>query len=53
MFGGLIQDLGTLVRYDVMQAGGEKTARFSMRTQGTPFQQKALALLGVSMNLWV
>ena len=49
-FGGLIEDLGTLVR-NVMQAGGDTAARFAMLTESTPFQQKALELLGVSLNL--
>ena len=49
-FGGLIEDLGTLVR-NVMQAGGDKAARFAMLTDSTPLQKKALELLGVSLNL--
>ena len=49
-FGGLLEDLGTLVK-NVMQAGKEKATRFSMLTESTPLQQKALALLGVSLNL--
>ena len=49
-FGGLIEDLGTLLR-NVMQAGGDTAARFAMLTESTPFQQKALELLGVSLNL--
>ncbi len=49
-FGGLIEDLGTLVK-NVMQAGKDTTARFFMLTESTPFQKKALELLGVSLNL--
>ncbi len=49
-FGGLLEDLGTLVR-NVMQTGKDKAARFSMLTESTPFQQKALELLGVSPNI--
>lgn len=48
-FGGLLEDLGTLVR-NVMQAGKDTAARFAMLTISTPFQQKALELLGVSLN---
>lgn len=48
-FGGLLEDLGTLVR-NVMQAGKDTAARFAMLTTSTPFQQKALELLGVSLN---
>ena len=49
-FGGLLEDLGTLVR-NVMQSGKDKAARFAMLTKSTPFQQKALELLGVSPNI--
>ena len=49
-FGGLLEDLGTLVR-NVMQTGKDKAARFAMLTKSTPFQQKALELLGVSPNI--
>ena len=49
-FGGLLEDLGTLVK-NVMQAGKEKVTRFSMLTESTPLQQKVLALLGVRLNL--
>ena len=49
-FGGLIEDLGTLVR-NVIQAGKDTTSRFFMLTESTPFQKKALELLGVSLNL--
>ena len=49
-FGGLLEDLGTLVK-NVMQAGKDETARFTMLTAGTPLQQKALELLGVGPNL--
>ena len=49
-FGGLIEDLGTLVR-NVMQAGKEESARFSLLTTSTPFQKKTLELLGVGTNL--
>ena len=49
-FGELLEDLGTLVR-NVMQTGKDKAARFSMLTESTPFQQKALELLGVSPNI--
>ncbi len=49
-FGGLIEDLGTLVK-NVMQAGKDTTSRFFMLTESTPFQKKALELLGVSLNL--
>ena len=48
-FGGLIEDLGTLVK-NVMQAGKETAARFAMLTTSTPLQKKALELLGVSLN---
>lgn len=50
IFGGLLEDLGTLVK-NVMQAGKEKATRFSMLTESTPFQQKTLELLGVSPNI--
>ena len=49
-FGGLIKDLGTLVK-NVMQAGKNESARFSMLTTATPLQKKALELLDVSLNL--
>ena len=49
-FGGLIEDLGTLVR-NVMQAGKDDSARFALLTTSTPLQQKALELLGVSLNI--
>ena len=49
-FGGLIEDLGTLVK-NVMQAGEDTAARFSMLTQCTSFQKKAFELLGVGSNL--
>ncbi|WP_148274318.1 IS1634 family transposase [Leptospirillum ferriphilum] len=49
-FGGLIEDLGTLVK-NVMQAGKDESARFSISTTSTPFQKKALELLGVGANL--
>lgn len=49
-FGGLIEDLGTLLK-NVMQAGKGEAACFSMLTESTPLQQKALELLGVRANL--
>ncbi len=49
-FGGLLEDLGTLVR-NVMQSGKDKATRFAMLTKSTPFQQKALEILGVSPNI--
>jgi hypothetical protein len=49
-FGGLIEDLGTLVK-NVMQAGKDESARFSISTTSTPFQKKALELLRVGANL--
>ena len=49
-FGRLLEDLETLVR-NVMQSGKDKAARFAMLTKSTPFQQKALELLGVSPNI--
>jgi len=49
-FRGLIEDLGTLVK-NVMQAGEDTAARFSMLTQCTSFQKKAFELLGVGSNL--
>jgi hypothetical protein len=49
-FGGLLEDLGTLVR-NVMQAGKDDSARFALLTTSTPLQQKALDLLGVSLNI--
>ncbi|OOH75295.1 IS4 family transposase [Leptospirillum ferriphilum] len=49
-FGGLLEDLGTLVK-NVMQAGKDETARFTMLTASTPLQQKALELLGAGPNL--
>ena len=49
-FGGLLEDLGTLVK-NVMQTGTDKATRFAMLTKSTPFQQKALELLGVSPNI--
>ena len=49
-FGGLLDDLGTLVK-NMMQAGKDEGACFAMLTRSTPFQQKALDLLGVGPNL--
>ena len=49
-FGGLMEDLGTLVK-NVMQAGKDVATRFTMMTNPTPLQQKALELLGVSQNI--
>ncbi len=49
-FGGLLEDLGTLVK-NVMQAGKDEAAHFTMLTASTPLQQKALELLGVGPNL--
>lgn len=49
-FRGLIDDLGTLVK-NMMQAGKGEGACFAMLTRSTPFQQKALDLLGVAPNL--
>ncbi|WP_053765477.1 IS1634 family transposase [Leptospirillum ferriphilum] len=49
-FGELIEDLGTLVK-NVMQAGKNEAASFTMLTTSTSFQQKALELLGVSINI--
>ncbi len=49
-FGGLLEDLGTLVKNE-MQAGQDESARFLLLTRSTPLQQKALELLGVSSSL--
>ena len=49
-FGGLLDDLGTLVK-NMMQAGKDEGACFAMLTRSTPLQQKALDLLGVGPNL--
>ena len=48
-FGGLLDDLGTLVK-NMMQAGKDEGACFAILTRSTPFQQKALDLLGVALN---
>ena len=49
-FGGLLDDLGTLVK-NMMQAGKDEGACFAVLTRSPPFQQKALDLLGVALNL--
>ena len=48
-FRGLLGDLGTFVK-NMMQAGKDEGACFAMLTRSTPFQQKALDLLGVALN---
>ena len=48
-FGGLLGDLGTLVK-NMMQVGKDEGAGFTMLTRSTPFQQRALDLLGVALN---
>ncbi len=49
-FGGLLEDLGTLVNI-VEQTGKDEAARVPMLTASTPLQQKDPELLGVSPNL--
>ena len=49
-FRGLIEDLGTLVK-NVMQAGKDELARFTMLTESTQLQAKAFELLDVRSNI--
>ena len=48
-FGGLLDDLGTLVK-NMMQAGKDEGACFTMLTRSTPFQQKELDLHCVALD---